>query len=48
MIRERLRFRLRYYAKRVFKFIGYCYNCRNRLNYTRYGVGICPNCGLRH
>ena len=43
-----LRYRLRYYAKKVCKFCGFCFRCRTTLNYTRSGVGICPKCGLRH
>lgn len=43
-----LRYRLRYYGKKVCKFCGFCFRCGTTLNYTRSGVGICPKCGLRH
>jgi hypothetical protein len=43
-----IRYRLRYYAKKLCKFCGFCFHCRTTLNYTRSGVGICPRCNLRH
>lgn len=43
-----IEYRLRYYAKKLFGLLGFCFRCRTRLNYTRSGVGICPRCGLRH
>lgn len=39
--------RINYYAGKVFKFFGLCWHCWCRLNYTRNGQGICPDCAKR-
>jgi len=42
MIR-RTQYLFNYYAGKFYKFFGICYACGNKLNFTRYGAGICPN-----
>lgn len=38
---------IRYYLGKICKFFGFCMKCGNRLNFTRYGTGVCPFCGKR-
>lgn len=38
-------FRLRYWRRRFWRFLGRCPDCHTRLNYTPFGRGICPECG---
>lgn len=40
-----LKLRIRYYKKKIFRFLGYCPDCHNRVNFTRLGRAICPLCG---
>lgn len=42
---NRLQYRLRYYWRKLVNFLGLCYRCGGRVNYTRSNKSICPNCG---
>jgi hypothetical protein len=45
---RRLQLRFTYYAGKVWAAIGYCWHCGHRLNFTRNGRGICPDCKKRY
>lgn len=38
------KYRRRYYWGKLIAVFGYCYKCRQALNWTRHGRGICPSC----
>ena len=40
-----VRLRTRYYWRKAVVAVGLCPDCWVRLNYTRSGRAICPNCG---
>jgi NADH pyrophosphatase NudC (nudix superfamily) len=40
--------RLRYYLGRFCAALGFCLHCGSRLNFTRSGRAICPDCGHRY
>jgi len=40
------KYRLRYYWKKLGTFFGFC-PCGSRVNFTRDGRALCPNCKRR-
>jgi hypothetical protein len=42
---QKLKYRLRYYWRKIVRGCGYCEKCFTLLNITRSGRGICPQCG---
>ncbi len=43
-----LALRFRYYLGKFCAALGFCWRCRCSLNFTRHGVGVCPNCSKRY
>jgi len=43
-----MKYKLRYYLGKVFKFLGFCRDCRAALYFTKYGQGVCPRCSKRY
>lgn len=42
---QTIRYRARYWYRRIIRTIGYCPDCWTPVNWTRYGKPICPECG---
>lgn len=40
----RIQYRLKYYKRRLWLFLGKCPRCGCPVNYTTKGRPICPNC----
>lgn len=38
-------YRINYYIKTIYNFFGFCDRCFSRVNVTRAGRCICPQCG---
>lgn len=45
MTTQTIIYRLRYWQRQIINFIGLCHRCGTRLNFTRHGKGVCPECG---
>ena len=41
---QTVRYRIRYYWRKVCHFLGFCPSCGERVNYQRSGAVFCPNC----
>ena len=44
---RRIAYRLRYYWRCLCHALGFCPACYSRVNFTRSGRAICPNCKQR-
>lgn len=40
-----IKYRARYYWRKLWVFLGLCPDCNTALNYTSTGRPICPKCG---
>lgn len=43
----RIAYRLRYYWRCICHALGFCLACGARVNFTRSGQALCPNCKRR-
>lgn len=44
---QTLKYRARYYWRKVCHFLGFCPACGERVNVILNGVAVCPNCRAR-
>jgi hypothetical protein len=45
MLRRRIKLRLRYYFRKLCRFLLTCPDCGSALNTTATGRQLCPHCG---